>query len=142
MRKQCELLGINRSSLYYRAVGINDYKLLLMNELDKQYTKTPFYGVLKMTHHLRMLGHPVNQKRVRRLLRLMGLEAVYPKPNLSKANPEHKLYPYLLRNMPIERCNQVWSTDITYSVPGVQGKHGCLNEPRVYLKYVNNLARC
>lgn len=111
IRKQCELLAINRSSLYYRTVGIDDYGLLLMNELDKQYTETPFYGVLKMTHHLRMLGHQVNQKRVRRLLRQMRLEAVYPKPNLSKANPRHKVYPYLLRNMRIERVNQVWSTD-------------------------------
>ena len=75
IRKQCELLGINRSSLYYHAVGIDDYNLLLMNELDKQYTETPFYGVLKMTHHLRTLGPLVNQKRVRRLLRLMGLKA-------------------------------------------------------------------
>jgi len=139
IRKQCELLGINRSSLYYRAVGINDYNLLLMNELDKQYTETPFYGVLKMTHHLRTLGHQVNQKRVRRLLRLMGLEAVYPKPNSSKANPEHKIYPYLLRNMPIERCNQVWSTDITY----IRLKHGFVYLMAIidwYSRYVLNWA--
>jgi len=120
IRKQCELFGINRSSLYYQPVGIDAYSLLLMNELDKQYTETPFYGVLKMTHHLRMLGHQVNPKRVRRLLRKMELEAVYPKPNLSKANSEHKIYPYLLRNLVIDRCNQVWSTDITY----IRLKHG------------------
>jgi len=114
IRKQCSLLDINRSSLYYRPVGVNDYTLQLMHELDRQYTETPFYGVLKMTQHLRDLGHSVNPKRVRRLLRLMGLETVYPKPKLSVANPAHKIYPYLLRNVPIKRCNQVWSTDITY----------------------------
>ncbi len=114
IRKQCCLLGINRSSLYYRSVSIDDYTLMLMHELDKQYTETPFYGVLKMTEHLRSHGHLVNPKRVRRLLRQMGLEAVYPKPRLSRTNSEHKIYPYLLRNLQIERCNQVWSTDITY----------------------------
>ena len=120
VRKQCSLLGINRSSLYYRPVGIDDFTLMLMHELDKQYTETPFYGVLKMTEHLRSLGHLVNPKRVRRLLRKMGWDAVYPKPRLSQANPEHKIYPYLLRNAQIERCNQVWSTDITY----IRMKHG------------------
>jgi len=120
VRRQCRLLGINRSSLYYRPAGIDDFTLKLMHELDKQYTETPFYGVLKMTEHLRSLGHLVNPKRVRRLLRKMGLNAVYPKPRLSQANPEHKIYPYLLRNVQIERCNQVWSTDITY----IRMKHG------------------
>ena len=114
IRQQCCLLDINRSSLYYRPVGVDDYTLMLMHELDKQYTETPFYGVLKMTEHLRSLDHQVNTKRVRRLLRQMGLEAVYPKPKLSQANPEHKIFPYLLRNVLIDRCNQVWSTDITY----------------------------
>ena len=107
------MLDLNRSSLYYRPVGIDDYSLMLLHELDRQYTETPFYGVLKMTRHLRELGHPVDPKRVRRLLRQMGLEAVYPKPKLSQANPEHKVFPYLLRNLEIERCNQVWSTDVT-----------------------------
>ncbi len=86
LRMQCDLLGINRSSLYYRPVEIDSYTLQLMHELDKHYTETPFYGVLKMTQHLRLLGHQVNPKRVRRLLRKMGLEAVYPKPKLSQAN--------------------------------------------------------
>jgi putative transposase len=85
-----------------------------MNKLDEQYTKTPFYGVLKMTECLRNLGHEVNVKRVRRLLRQMGLEAIYPKPNLSRTHPEHKIYPYLLRGLKVERKDQVWSTDITY----------------------------
>lgn len=114
LRKQCELLGINRSSVYYRPVGVDEYSLLLMRELDEQYTKTSFYGVRRMTHHLCDLGYAVNRKRVRRLLRKMGLEAVYPKPNLSRRAPEHRIYPYLLRNVKIDRCDQVWSTDITY----------------------------
>lgn len=113
-RRQCELLGINRSSLYYRPKGESDENLMLMRLLDEQYTRTPCYGVLKMTVYLRNLGYQVNAKRVRRLLRTMGLEAIYQKPNTSQPNPEHKLYPYLLRGMVIDRCDQVWSTDITY----------------------------
>jgi putative transposase len=85
-----------------------------MNLIDEQYTRTPFYGVEKMTAWLHRQKHPVNQKRVRRLMRLMGLEAIYPKPNLSKAHPAHKKYPYLLKDMVIDRPDQVWATDITY----------------------------
>ena len=114
MRQQTELLGLNRSSLYYHPKGISDYNIQLMNLLDDQYTKTPFYGVEKMTRFLKEAGHQVNVKRVRRLLRMMGLEAIYPGLNVSKANAEHKIYPYLLRHMVISRCDQVWSTDITY----------------------------
>ena len=139
VRRQCGLLGINRSSLYYRPVGIDDFTLKLMHELDKQYTETPFYGVLKMTEHLRSLGHLVNPKRVRRLLREMGLDAVYPKPRLSQVNPEHKIFPYLLRNVQIERCNQVWSTDITY----IRMKHGFVYLMAIidwYSRYVLNWA--
>lgn len=91
-----------------------------MRLLDEQYAKTPFYGVLKMTAFLRSLGYPVNPKRVRRLLRMMGLEAVYQKPNLSQPHPDHIVYPYLLRGLAIERCNQVWSCDITY----IRLRHG------------------
>jgi len=87
---------------------------MLMRELDEQYTRTPFYGVCKMTAHLCQLGHIVNEKRVRRLLRKMGLYAIYPRPNLSKRRLGHKIYPYLLRGLEINRCDQVWSTDITY----------------------------
>jgi len=114
IREQTQILGLNRSSLYYKPIGISPYNILLMNLLDEQYTKTPFYGVNKMTIFLNEIGHHVNVKRVRRLLRKMGLEAIYPKKNISKANLDHKIYPYLLRNMAILRCNQVWSTDITY----------------------------
>jgi putative transposase len=114
LRQQCELLGLNRSGLYYRPAGESDENLGLMRLLDEQYTRTPCYGVLRMVAYLRSLGHEVNPKRVRRLLRTMGLEAVYQKPNTSQPNPEHKIYPYLLRGLPIDRCDQVWSTDITY----------------------------
>ncbi len=85
-----------------------------MRLLDEQYTRTPYFGVLKMAAYLRGLGYQINVKRVRRLLRTIGLETVYQKPNTSKCNPEHKVYPYLLRGMVIDRCDQVWSTDITY----------------------------
>lgn len=114
VRQQCGLLGFNRSSLYYRPKGESEENLVLMRLLDEQYTRTPCYGVFKMTVYLRNLGYQVNAKRVRRLLRKMGLEAVYQKPNTSKSNPEYKVYPYLLRGMVIERRDQVWSTDITY----------------------------
>ena len=113
-RQQCGLLGLNRSSLYYQPVGESKENLGLMRLLDEQYTRTPYYGVLRMVAYLRSLGHEVNPKRVRRLLRTMGLEAVYQKPDTSQSNPEHKVYPYLLRGLAIDRCDQVWSTDITY----------------------------
>ena len=114
VRRQCGLLGLNRAGLYYPPQGENAENLGLMRLLDEQYTRTPFYGVLRMTAYLRSLGHEINPKRVRRLLRLIGLDAVYQKPNLSQANPEHRVYPYLLRGLSIERRDQVWSTDITY----------------------------
>ena len=120
IRRQCELLGRNRSGLYYKPIKVDAQTLLLMNLIDEEYTKHPFYGPRRMMHYLRNLGHWVNRKRVRRLYRLMGLEAIYPKPNLSKANIAHKKYPYLLRGIEINRCNQVWSTDITY----IRLKHG------------------
>jgi len=124
LRQQCGLLGINRSSLYYQPPGESEENLLLMRLLDEQYTQTPYYGVLRMKAHLCALGHVVNEKRVRRLLRTMGLEAVYQKPDTSKPNPEHEVFPYLLRGLVIDRCDQVWSTDITYSVPGVRHQQG------------------
>ena len=112
--RQCELLGLSRSALYYQPRPESDENLELMRLLDEQYTKTPFYGVARMTAWLRGQGCEVNPKRVRRLLRQMGLEAVYPKPRLSVANPQHKVYPYLLKGLAITRPNQVWATDITY----------------------------
>lgn len=114
MRHQCELLAIHRSSLYYKPVEVDRETLVLMNLIDEQYTKTPFYGSRKMTVFLRELGFWVNRKRIQRLMRLMGLEAIYPGPNTSKPSHEHKVYPYLLKGLEIIRPNQVWATDITY----------------------------
>ena len=114
MRRQCELLGLARSSCYYGAVAESAENLRVMRLIDGQYLKTPFYGVLRMTEWLKRLKETVNVKRVRRLLREMGLMALYPKRNLSKPAPGHKIYPYLLRGLAILRPNQVWSTDITY----------------------------
>ena len=112
--RQCDLLGINRSTYYYKSRRDESYNLALMRLIDEEYTKYPFYGVEKMTAVLKRQGHTVNPKRIRRLMRLMGLEAIYPKPNLSKALKEHKIYPYLLRGVSIDQVGQVWSTDITY----------------------------
>lgn len=116
LRRQCELLGLGRSSLYYRSQTDTSYNEQLMRLMDEQYTRTPFYGVPRMTEWLRRQGHWVNEKRVRRLLRQMGLEAIYPcgKRSLSRACPEHRVYPYLLRGLEITRSNQVWAADITY----------------------------
>ena len=111
--RQSELLGVSRSSIYYKPL-IDQYNLTLMRLIDEQYTRTPFYGSRKMTEFLNRNGHYVNRKRVQRLMRQMGIEAIYPKRNLSRSNPEHKIYPYLLRDLRIDRPNQVWSADITY----------------------------
>jgi putative transposase len=112
--QQCELLGLSRSSYYYEPAKETAENLALMALIDREYTAHPFYGSRSMVSWLRGLGHQVNRKRVQRLMRLMGLEAIYPKPKLSIRAADHKVYPYLLRNVAIERVNQVWSTDITY----------------------------
>jgi putative transposase len=116
LRRQCELLDLSRSSLYYRGEADSSYNEQLMRLLDEQYLRTPFYGVPRMTTWLRRQGHAVNEKRVRRLLRAMGLEAIYPrrKQGLSQADRQHKVYPYLLRDLEVTRPNQVWAADITY----------------------------
>jgi len=119
IRRQCELIGLNRSTFYYQPATESPFNLLLMRLIDEQYTKTPFYGYFKMTAHLRRLGHQVNPKRVRRLMRKMDLVAIYPKPRTTIVVPEHKVYPYLLRGLAITRPNQVWCADITY-VPMLQ----------------------
>jgi putative transposase len=111
---QCRLLSISRSSFYYEPQGENDLNLALMLRVDKQFLETPFYGVQQMTWHLRNEGFSVNVKRVRRLMRLMGLMPIYQKPNTSKPAKGHKTYPYLLRGLRVERPNQVWCVDITY----------------------------
>jgi putative transposase len=112
--RQCELVGLARASYYYQPVGAAAEDLALLRWLDEQYTRTPFYGVRRMTAVLRQAGYAVNPKRVRRLLRTLGLVALAPQPGTSRAAPEHRVYPYLLRGVVIERVNQVWSTDITY----------------------------
>jgi putative transposase len=114
--RQCELLELNRGSLYYKEKGESEYNEQLMKLIDKQYVKTPFYGIDKMTKWLHSKRHYVNHKRVRRLMRQMGLEAVYPrrKRGLSVPDKQHKIYPYLLKGVRITRPDQVWSTDITY----------------------------
>jgi len=111
---QCELLGLSRSTYYYQAREMDNLNLILMNLIDEQFTRTPFYGVPRMTAWLRRQSYQVNTKRVRRLMRFMGLEAIHPKRNLSKPSKEHKVYPYLLKGVCIEKPNHVWSTDITY----------------------------
>ncbi len=114
VRRQCELLGLSRSSLYYEPGGEAAEDLRLMRRIDEQYTARPFYGSRRMTIWLNEQGEEVNRKRVRRLMRVMGLEAIYPKPRLSLAGKGHRIYPYLLRGVKVVRRDQVWSTDITY----------------------------
>lgn len=118
--RQCQLLHINRSSLYYQAKAVSDLELELLRRLDELYLELPFYGSRRMTAQLRREGHEVNRKRVQRLMRKLGLHPLYPKPKLSVLNPEHKIYPYLLRDIDIKSVNQVWSTDITY-LPVLKG---------------------
>jgi putative transposase len=114
IRRQCELLGANRSSLYCQPIGESQENLLLMRLMDEQYTRTPFYGSRRMTEWLINQGHGVNRKRVSRLMEVLGIEAVHPKPKLSRPGEGHKIYPYLLRGVTVGRPDQVWSTDITY----------------------------
>ena len=113
VRRQCELVGLNRSTLYYEPAPETPENLKLMRLIDEQYTRCPFYGSRRITRWLVRQGHEVNRKRVQRLLRAMGSEAIYPKPNLS-AGRGHTVYPYLPRDVAVERVNQVWSADITY----------------------------
>jgi putative transposase len=118
--RQCELLGLSRSSFYYEPTTESADNLALMRLIDEQYTACPFYGSRRWTAWLQRQGHAVNRKRVQRLMRLMGLEAIYPRPRLSAAGSQHQVYPYLLRDVAVERADQVWSADITY-VPMAHG---------------------
>jgi putative transposase len=120
VRRQCELLGLARASLYYQAAEETAPNLRLMRLLDEEHTRHPFYGSRRLTAWLSEQGEEVNRKRVQRLMRLMGLEAIYPKPRLSVPDLSHRVYPYLLRGVGIDRVNQVWSADITY-VPMPKG---------------------
>ena len=114
VRRQCELIGLNRGTYYYQPAKETPLNLALMRLIDEQYLKTPFYGYPKMTKHLRQQGYWVNPKRISRLMRLMEIQAICPRRRLTIPNSGHKVYPYLLRNVPITRANQVWSADITY----------------------------
>lgn len=112
--RQCKLVGIGRSSYYYEATGESPLNLHLMRLIDEQFLETPFYGARQMARHLRGLGYTVSRKRVGRLMRLMGLSALYCRPKTTVPHPEHKVYPYLLRNVAVTEPNQVWCADITY----------------------------
>ena len=114
LSRQCELLGVSRSSVYYKPKPVKPEDLEIMRLIDEQYMKTPAYGTRSMRNYLNRLGYKINRKRVQRLMRLMGIEAIYPKPHTSRPHPQHPVYPYLLRGMEINRPNQVWASDITY----------------------------
>ena len=115
IRKQAELLNINRGKKYYKPKGETIFNLYLMKLIDHQYQLTPFYGVPRMTDYLNSLGlQPINEKRVRRLYKIMDIRAIGPNPYTSKSKPQHPKFPYLLRNLKVERPHQVWVADITY----------------------------
>ena len=114
VRRQCALLGIARSGLYYQAVTPSAETVAVLHALDTLYTAYPFYGSRRMAVELQAQGHPVTRKRVQRLMRTLGLAAIYPGPRTTVPHPGHTVYPYLLRGLPITAVNQVWSTDITY----------------------------
>jgi putative transposase len=120
IRRQCELIELPRSSFYrgpYK--GENEENLKLMRLIDEEYTRHPFFGTRQIRNYLQRQGYKINRKRVQRLMRLMGIQSVAPKPNTSKPSPKHKIYPYLLGGLDINRSNQVWCTDITYvRMPG------------------------
>ena len=120
IRRQCELLGLNRSSVYYEPAKETIENLQLMRRIDEQYLKTPFFGSRRMAIWLASEGEAVNRKRVKRPMNLMGLEAIHPGTRTTVRDPDHKVYPYLLRGVKIERRDQVWSSDITY-IPMHQG---------------------
>jgi putative transposase len=114
VRRQCELLGLSRSAWYYRPAGESAANLALMRLIDAEYTRHPFLGRRRLTLWLRSRGYAVNAKRVGRLMRRMGLEAIYPKPRLSRRGAGHRIYPYLLRGVRVRWADQVWAADITY----------------------------
>ena len=120
LRRQCVLLGLSRAALYYRPVEVSAYQLELMALIDRQYLRAPFYGARRLAAWLGTQGHTVNRKRVKRLMQLMGLAAIYQRPRTSQPAPEHRIYPYLLRGLVIERINQVWAADICY-IPMARG---------------------
>jgi putative transposase len=112
--RQCELVLVNRSGLYHEPAGETALNLALMRLIDAQFMETPWYGSRQMARHLRREGHEVDRKRVRRLMAVMGLVPIYQRPRTTIPHPEHRIYPYLLRDLTIDRPNQVWCTDLTY----------------------------
>jgi len=114
IQRQCELMGVPRSTYYYEPCGNDEFSLAMMKEIDKIFTKRPYYGKRRISAELKSKGYEVGVDLARTLMKQMGIEAIYPKPSLSKPHPGHKKYPYLLRGIEINRRNQVWSTDITY----------------------------
>jgi len=118
--RQCQLLDLNRSSVYYQPVGVSDEDLRLMRLIDEIHLNRPFYGSRRVRDNLEDLGHTVNRKKVQRLMRQMGIAALYPKANTSRPGKGHKIYPYLLKGLTIDRPNQVWATDISY-IPMAKG---------------------
>jgi putative transposase len=118
--RRCELLNVARSSAYYRPEPVSAQDLTLMRRIDEIHLRLPFYGSRRMRDELEDRGHVVNRKRVQRLMRLMGLRALYPRQRTSQPGKGHKIYPYLLRDLAIERANQVWATDICY-IPMAKG---------------------
>ena len=112
--RQCALVSIARSSHYYTSTGESALNLELMRLIDQQYLSTPWYGARQMARHLRRQGYTVGRKRIRRLMRQMGLTAIYRKPSTSRPHPEHRIYPYLLRDVRVDRPNHAWCADVTY----------------------------
>ena len=122
LTRQCKLLKISRSSIYYTPVGVNAETLKLMHEIDRVFTKYPFFGSRQIAAYLPQSGFSAGRHRVRRLMNIMGLQAIYKGPNTSKKHPQQRIYPYLLRKLAISWPNQVWCSDITY----IPVKNGCL----------------
>lgn len=137
MNRQCELISIHRSGLYYQPVPESEENLKIMRLMDEQYFHTPFYGVRRMTQWLRNQGYEINPKRTKRLMELMSWQTVYRKKNTSKRNKLHSVYPYLLKGLDINRANQVWAIDITY-VPMRRGFMYLVAIIDVHTRYVIN----
>ena len=137
VRQQCSLLAINRPSIYYTPSPqvFTDKELALLRLVDELYTKYPFFGTRQMSNYISLHHYPCKRHETRWAYHHLGLHSLAPGPHTSKAEQENKIYPYLLNNLEILRPCQVFSTDLTYSVPGAQGEYGYLNEPQIYLKY-------
>lgn len=120
IRRQCELLELSRNNLYYKPKPISNAELAVLKKIDEIYTEHPYYGTRRMIQELKDYGINIGRQQVRSCYKTLGLEAIYPKINLSNLNHEHKIYPYLLRHLSVTRVNKVWSADVTY----VRLKHG------------------